>query len=39
MRFINYTFNGICGNVYDRLDYETHDHATHKTMLFINTEL
>ena len=37
MRFIDYSFNGICGDVYDRLDYETH--ATHKTMLFINTEL
>ena len=26
---------GICGDVYDRLDYETH--ATDKTMLFKNT--
>ena len=30
MRFINYSFNGICSDVYDPLDYETH--ATNKTM-------
>ena len=25
MRCINYSFNGICGDVYDRHDYESHD--------------
>ena len=30
MRFINYGINGICGDVYDHVDYETH--ATDKTM-------
>ena len=24
MCFTNYSFNGICGDVYDRLYYETH---------------
>ena len=24
MRFVTYSFNGICGDVYDHLDYETH---------------
>ena len=24
MRCIYYSFNGICGDVYDRLDHETH---------------
>ena len=27
---MNYSFNGICGDVYDRLDYETH--AKDRTM-------
>ena len=32
MRFIDYSFNGICGDVFDRLDYETH--AADKTMRY-----
>ena len=35
MRFINYSFNGICGHVYDCLDYETH--ATDKIMRYSYT--
>ena len=33
MRFINHSFNGICGNVYDRLDYVPH--ATDKVMRYL----
>ena len=33
MRCIDYNFNGISGDVYDRLDYETH--ATNKSMRYL----
>ena len=33
MRCMYYSFNGICGDIYDRLDYETH--ATDKTMRYL----
>ena len=32
-RPIYYSFNGICADVYDRLDYETH--TTDKTMRYL----
>ena len=34
MRFMSYSFYVICGDVYDRLDYETH--ATDKTTCVLN---
>ena len=35
MSCMYYSFNGICGDVYDRVDYETH--ATDKTMRYLQT--